>query len=112
MHETGKVRILAVTTPARLPELPGVPTLQEAGLAGFTSDTWNAISAPPRTPATIVAKLNAAINDVLRAPDVQSHLGLLHVQAAGGSPQQMAEIIKADIARWGAVIRAAHVTLE
>jgi tripartite-type tricarboxylate transporter receptor subunit TctC len=112
MHKTGKVRILAVTTPARVPELPDVPTLQEAGLAGFASDTWNAISAPPRTPAPIVAKLNAAINDVLRAPDVQSHLALLHVQAAGGSPQQMAEIIKADIARWGAVIRAAHVTLE
>jgi tripartite-type tricarboxylate transporter receptor subunit TctC len=112
MHKNGKVRILAVTTPARVPELPGVPTLQEAGLAGFASDTWNAISAPPRTPAPIVAKLNAAINDVLRAPDVQSHLSLLHVQAAGGSPQQMADIIKADIARWGAVIRGAHVTLE
>jgi tripartite-type tricarboxylate transporter receptor subunit TctC len=112
MHKTGKVRVLAVTTPARVPELPDVPTLQEAGLAGFTSDTWNAISAPPRTPAPIVAKLNAAINDVLHAPDVQSHLSLLHLQAAGGSPQQMAEIIKADIARWGAVIRAANVTLE
>jgi tripartite-type tricarboxylate transporter receptor subunit TctC len=101
-----------VTTPARVPELPGVPTLQEAGLAGFASDTWNAISAPPRTPATIVAKLNTAINEVLHAPDVQSHLSLLHLQAAGGTPQQMAEIIKADIARWGDVIRAANVTLE
>jgi len=112
MHKSGKVRILAVTTPARVPELPSVPTLQEAGLTGFTSDTWNAISAPPRTPAAIVAKLNTAINEVLHAPDVQSHLGLLHLQAAGGTPQQMAEIIKADIARWGDVIRAANVTLE
>jgi tripartite-type tricarboxylate transporter receptor subunit TctC len=112
MHRTGKVRILAVTTAARLPELPDVPTLQEAGLAGFASDTWNAISAPPRTPAPIVAKLNAAINEVLRAPDVQSHLSLLHVQPAGGSPQQMAEIIQSDVARWGAVIRSANVTLE
>jgi tripartite-type tricarboxylate transporter receptor subunit TctC len=112
MHKTGKVRILAVTTPARVPELPDVPTLQEAGLADFTSDTWNAISAPPKTPAAIVAKLNAAINDVLHAPDVKSHLGLLHLQAAGGSPQQMAETIRADIVRWGAVIRAANVTLE
>jgi tripartite-type tricarboxylate transporter receptor subunit TctC len=112
MHKTGKVRILGVTTPARLPELPDVPTLREAGLTGFTSDTWNAISAPPRTPAPIVAKLNAAINEVLRAPDVQSHLSLLHVQPAGGSPQQMAEIIQSDIARWGAVIRSANVSLE
>jgi tripartite-type tricarboxylate transporter receptor subunit TctC len=112
MHKTGKVRVLAVTTTTRVPELPNVPTLQEAGLAGFTSDTWNAISAPPRTPAPIVAKLNAAINDVLRAPDLQSHLNLLHLQPVGGSPQRMAEIIKADIERWGAVIRAANVTLE
>jgi tripartite-type tricarboxylate transporter receptor subunit TctC len=112
MHKTGKVRVLAVTTPARVPELPDVPTLQEAGLAGFASDTWNAISAPPRTPAAIVAKLNAAINEVLQAPDTQSHLSLLHLQPAGGSPQRMAEIIKADVERWGAVIRAANVTLE
>jgi tripartite-type tricarboxylate transporter receptor subunit TctC len=112
MHKTGKVRVLAVTTAARVPELPDVPTLQEAGLAGFTSDTWNAISAPPKTPAPIVAKLNAAINDVLQTPDMQSHLGLLHLQPAGGSPQKMAEIIKADVERWGAVIRAANVTLE
>jgi tripartite-type tricarboxylate transporter receptor subunit TctC len=112
MHRNGKARILAVTTPARIPELPDVPTMQEAGLAGFTSDTWNAISAPPKTPERIVAKLNAAINEVLHASDVQSRLSLLHLQAVGGSPQRMADVIKADIERWGAVIRAANVTLE
>jgi tripartite-type tricarboxylate transporter receptor subunit TctC len=112
MHKSGKVRILAVTTPERAPELPDVPTLEEAGLAGFTSDTWNAISAPPKTPATIIATLNAAINEVLRTPEVQSHLSLMHLKAAGGSPQRMTEIIKADIERWGAVIRNANVTLE
>ncbi len=97
MHRNGRARILAVTTPARIPELPDVPTMQEAGLAGFTSDTWNAISAPPKTPEQIVAKLNAAINEVLNAPDVQSRLGLLHLQAVGGPPQRLAEVIKADI---------------
>ncbi|SRR5579871_5437071 len=112
MHKAGKVRILAVTTSMRVPELPEVPTMQEAGLTGFTSDTWNAVSAPPKTPAQIVARLNAAINDVLNTPDVQSHLRLMHLQAAGGSPQHMADIIKADVERWGAVIRAAKVTLE
>jgi tripartite-type tricarboxylate transporter receptor subunit TctC len=112
MHKTGKVRVLAVTTSMRVPELPDVPTMQEAGLAGFVSDTWNAISAPPKTPAQIVAKLNAAVNEVLDMPDVQSHLRLLHLQTAGGSPQHMADIIKADIERWGAVIRAARVTIE
>src|SRR5215471_12184187 len=112
MHKAGKARILAVTTPMRVPELPDIPTMQEAGLAGFVSDTWNAISAPPRTPAPIVAKVNAAINDVLRAPDMQAHLNLMHLQAVGGTPQQMAEIVKADTQRWGEVIRTANVTIE
>jgi len=112
LHKAGKARILAVTTPMRVPELPDLPTMQEAGLTGFLSDTWNAISAPPKTPAPVVAKLNAAINDVLKAPDMQSHLSLMHLQAVGGTPQQMAEIIKADTQRWGDVIRAAKVTLE
>jgi tripartite-type tricarboxylate transporter receptor subunit TctC len=112
LHKAGKARILAVTTPMRVPELPDVPTLQEVGLAGFVSDTWNAISAPPKTPAPIVAKLNAAINEVLKAPEMQTHMSLMHLQAVGGTPQQMAEIIKADTQRWGAVIRTANVTLE
>jgi tripartite-type tricarboxylate transporter receptor subunit TctC len=112
MHKAGKARILAVTTPKRVPELPDIPTMQEAGLTAFVSDTWNAISAPPKTPAPIVAKLNAAINAVLQAPEMQSHLSLMHLQAVGGTPQQMAEIVKADTQRWGNVIRAANVTIE
>jgi tripartite-type tricarboxylate transporter receptor subunit TctC len=112
MHKAGKARILAVTTPKRVPELPDIATMQEAGLTAFVSDTWNAISAPPKTPAPIVAKLNAAINDVLQAPEMQSHLSLMHLQAVGGTPQRMAEIIKADTQRWGEVIRTANVTLE
>jgi len=112
LHKAGKARVLAVTTATRVPELPDVPTLQEAGLSGFVSDTWNAISAPPKTPAAIVAKLNAAINEVLKAPEMQSHLSLMHLQAVGGTPQRMAEIVKADTQRWGEVIHAANVTIE
>src|SRR5260370_41376883 len=112
LHKAGKARILAVTTSMRIPELPDVPTLQEAGLAGFQSDTWNAISAPPRTPAPIIAKLNAAINDVLKEPEMQAHLHTMHLQSVGGTTQQMAEIIKADTQRWGDVIRPANVTID
>jgi tripartite-type tricarboxylate transporter receptor subunit TctC len=112
MQKAGRVRILAVTTPARIAELPDVPTMQEAGLTNFVSDTWNAISAPPKTPAPIVARLNAAVNEVLGTPEVQSHLRVLYLQAVGGSPQQMADMVKADAERWSAVIRAAKVTLE
>jgi tripartite-type tricarboxylate transporter receptor subunit TctC len=112
MHRSGRARILAVTTPQRVPELPDIPTMQEAGLAGFVSDTWNAISAPPKTPAPIVAKLNAAINEVLAAPEMQAQLKTLHLQPVGGTPAQMAEIVKVDTQRWGDVIRAANVSID
>jgi tripartite-type tricarboxylate transporter receptor subunit TctC len=112
MHRSGRARILAVTTPQRVPELPDIPTMQEAGLAGFVSDTWNAISAPPKTPAPIVAKLNAAINEVLAAPEMQAQLRTLHLQPIGGTPAQMAEIVKTDTRRWGDVIRAANVSID
>ncbi len=112
MHRSGRARILAVTTPQRVPELPDIPTMQEAGLAGFVSDTWNAISAPPKTPAPIVAKLNAAINEVLAAPEMRAQLKTLHLQPIGGTPAQMAEIVKTDTRRWGDVIRAANVSID
>jgi tripartite-type tricarboxylate transporter receptor subunit TctC len=112
MHKSGRARILAVTTPERVPELPDIPTLQEAGLAGFVSDTWNAISAPPKTPAPIVAKLNAAINEVLAAPEMQAQMKLMHLKPMGGTPAQMADLVKADTRRWGDLIRAAKVSID
>jgi len=112
MHKAGRARILAVTTAQRLPELPDIPTMQEAGLTGFVSDTWNAISAPPKTPAPIVAKLNAAINEVLAAPEMQAQLRMLHLQPVGGTPQSMAEFVKSDTKRWGDLIRAANVSID
>jgi len=112
MHKGGRARILAVTTAERVPELPDIPTLQEAGLAGFVSDTWNAISAPPKTPAPIVAKLNAAINEVLAAPETQAQMKLMHLKPMGGTPAQMADLVKADTRRWGDLIRAANVSID
>ena len=58
----------------------------EAGLKDFISDTWNATRAPPKTPAPIVAKLNAAVNEVLKVPEVQEQYRKLHLQAGGGTP--------------------------
>jgi tripartite-type tricarboxylate transporter receptor subunit TctC len=112
MHRSGRARILAVTTAQRVPELPDIPTMQEAGLPGFVSDTWNAISAPPKTPATIVAKLNQAIIDALSAPDVRAHLATLSTQPTAMTPAQAAQFIKADAQSWADVIRAAGVTAD
>jgi tripartite-type tricarboxylate transporter receptor subunit TctC len=110
LHKAGKARILAVTTSQRVPLLPEIPTLIEAGVPDFDSETWNAISAPPKTPAAIVATLNAAINEILKMPDVQERLGNLNMSPEGMTPAQAAEFIKADTRRWSDVIKAANLT--
>ena len=81
LHEGGKARILAVTTEKRIAALPDIPTMGEAGLKDFISDTWNAMAAPPKTPEPIVAKLNAAVNDVLKMPEVQEQYRKQFLQA-------------------------------
>lgn len=110
LHEAGRARILAVATKERLPVLPDIPTFIEAGVPDFLSDTWNAISAPPKTPPAIVAKLNAAIVDVLKMPDVQNRLRKLNTTPEAMTPTEAAAFIKADMARWSGVIKAANIT--
>ncbi len=109
LHQGGKARILAVATLQRLPSLPDIPTLDEAGVKGFESGTWNAITAPPKTPAAIVAKLNAAVNDVLKSKDVQEKFGKLTLRAAGGTPAETKNFIVKETKVWGDVIKAAGV---
>jgi tripartite-type tricarboxylate transporter receptor subunit TctC len=110
LHEGGKARILAVTTEKRLPLLPDLPTMAEVGVPNLVSDTWNAISAPPKTPAAIVAKVNAAVNEVLKQPDVQAKFASLQLLPGGGSAQETKSFVKDETKRWGEVIRAANVT--
>jgi tripartite-type tricarboxylate transporter receptor subunit TctC len=109
LHQASKARILAVATAKRIPNLPDIPTLDEAGVKGFESGTWNAIAAPPKTPPAIVAKLNAAINETLKSPDVQDKFGKLTLHAAGGTPGEAKSFIAKETQVWGDVIKAAHV---
>ena len=105
----GKARILAVATERRLEALPDIPTLIEAGIPGFISDTWNAISAPPKTPAAIIAKLNWALNAALGEPETKERYRQLHLLLGGGSPADMAELKKEETERWTKVIREAGI---
>jgi tripartite-type tricarboxylate transporter receptor subunit TctC len=109
LHEGGKARILAVATTNRIPTLPNIPTLDEAGVKGFESGTWNAIAAPPKTPAAIVAKLNVAVNEVLNSKNVQEKFAKLNLHAAGGTTAHAAAFIKNETHLWGDVIKEAHV---
>ncbi len=109
LHEAGKAHILAVATSARIASLPDIPTLDEAGVKGFESGTWNAIAAPPGTPPAIVAKLSKAINDVLASPEAQDHFNKINLHVAGGTPAQAKAFITKETQVWGAVIKEAHV---
>jgi tripartite-type tricarboxylate transporter receptor subunit TctC len=112
LHEGGKARILAVATDKRLDILPDIPTMIEAGVPNFISDTWNAISAPPKTPPAIIAKLNRAINEIINEPDIKTRFRELNLIAAGGSPADMAKLKKEETERWTKVIRDAGIQPE
>jgi len=110
LYKGGRAKVLAISSPKRVPQMPDVPTFIEAGVPEFKSDTWNAIAAPPKTPAAIVAKLNAAVNDVLSMPDVRAHFADISMQPVGGPPADLARLIKTETERWGEVIRAANIS--
>jgi len=110
LHEAGRARILAVATTKRVEALPDIPTLDEAGVKGFESGTWNAIAAPPKTPPAVVAKLNAAINDVLKSPEAQAHFAAINLHTAGGSSADASAFIKKETEVWGGVIKAAGIS--
>jgi tripartite-type tricarboxylate transporter receptor subunit TctC len=112
LHEAGRARILAVATAKRIANLPDVPTLSEVAAKNFESRAWNAIAAPPKTPAAIVVKLNKAINEVLQDSEVQSHFAKLNLQAAGGSPAEASAFIKQETTVWSDVIKEAHVPTQ
>ena len=109
LHQAGRAHILAVATLKRIPNLPDIPTLDEIGVKGFESGTWNAIAAPPKTPPAIVAKLSKAINEVLRDPDVQDKFAKINLHAAGGTPAEAKAFITKETQVWSEVIKEAHV---
>jgi tripartite-type tricarboxylate transporter receptor subunit TctC len=107
MHEAGKARILALATDHRLDFLPDIPTLAEIRLP-ISTDTWNAISAPPKTPAAIIAKLNTAVNAALRQPDVRQRLSDLKTVIGGDNgPADAARFVETERRQWGELVRAA-----
>src|SRR6266540_1438310 len=111
-YRANKIKMLAVTTPTRIASVPEVPTMAEAGLKDFRSDTWNALAAPPKTPAAIVAKLNQGINAVLADPETAQHLRGMNMTPVGGTPEAARAFIRQETARWGEVIRAAKISVD
>jgi tripartite-type tricarboxylate transporter receptor subunit TctC len=118
-YAAGKLKMLAVATAERIATLKEVPTVAEAGraaglaaLADFRSDTWNALAAPPHTPAPVIAKINTAVNDLLRSPEIAMRLSQFGMHPVGGSPAEMAAFLREEAKRWGEVIRAANISIN
>lgn len=107
-----RVRILATTSASRMPQLPDVPTMQEAGVPGYKFGTWSAILAPAKTPPEIVAKLNAAAVAALKDPAIRKRLGDLGYDVIGNSPEELAAFMQQEYTRTGDLIRAANIHIE
>ena len=110
--KAGKLRPLAVTTAARSPALPEVPTLAESGLAGFDQGTWFGVLAPAATPKEIVGKLNAEIVRILNLPDIQKRFAEIGAQPVGNTPAQMAATIKSDTEKYAVLVKKAGVKID
>lgn len=109
--KAGKLKLIAVASPRRMTSLPDVPAIAET-LPGFESVTWYAAAAPPRTPAAIVEKVNAGINQALHDSEVRKRLAELSAEPVGGTSEETANYLKRESERWKNVITAAHVTLD
>ncbi|HTQ75972.1 MAG TPA: tripartite tricarboxylate transporter substrate binding protein [Burkholderiales bacterium] len=103
--KAGKLRALAVSSAKRIPALPDVPTLAEEGFPGVEDYTWVGVFLPAGTPAPIAQKLNAAVNRALDAADVRERLAANAFDPVGGTPQQAADYVKAEIVKWAKVVR-------
>ena len=110
--KAGKLRALALTTAARSPSVPEVPTVAESGFAGYEALAWYGILAPAATPAEVIARLNAEIRSALRAPDLRERLANIGVDAAPGTPAQLELLIDQETKLWAKVIEVAGIKPE
>jgi tripartite-type tricarboxylate transporter receptor subunit TctC len=108
---SGKLHALAVTGDRRSVIMPEVPTVAEAALPGFEASTWWGILAPARTPDALVNKLNAELARALTQPEALNRIAALGADVVGGPPRRLADHLRAEIPKWGRVVRAANIRL-
>lgn len=108
----GRLKALAVTTAKRAPQLPDVPTMEEAGVAGYAASVWLALLAPAGTPPEIVHRLNAEVAKLMAAPDTQKALFDAGVEPMPSSPEEMTSYLVDELARWGKVVKDAGIKME
>jgi len=109
--KAGKIRLLAVSSKKRLPQLPDVPTIGET-IPGFVSGSWQGVMAPAGTPKPIIDKLNAEMAKIVKMPDVLEKMSAQGAEPHVTSPEEFSSWMKSEIAHWGKVITDANITLD
>jgi tripartite-type tricarboxylate transporter receptor subunit TctC len=110
--KAGKVKALAVTGAERSPELPDTPSMAEEGFPDVDVHLWSGIFAPVATPPDVVAKLEKALSQAIRDPDVSAKLRAMAADPGGGSPEDFRRIVDADIIKYVGIIKAANLHFE
>ena len=108
--QSGRVKAFAVTGASRVAAFPDTPTMAEVGLPRVTGSVWYGLLAPAGTPKEIIAKLNAEANRALSTQEVKDRMAAVGIQPAGGTPEEFGKFIRAELDKWGPVVKAAGVT--
>jgi tripartite-type tricarboxylate transporter receptor subunit TctC len=110
--KAGKLKALATTGPQRAPALPDLPTVSEAGLAGYDSTSWNAVYAPAGTPKEIVDRLNRELRAILESPETKKFFAEQGAEAGGGTPQQLDAFMRAETTKWAKVVKESGAKVD
>jgi len=110
--KSGRLRALAVSTPARSATLPELPTISETAIKGFDATTWHGVVVPARTPTAVIARINRDINATLSTAEVKDKLAALGIEARGGTPEEFAAYLRSEIPKWAKVVRASGAKPE
>jgi tripartite-type tricarboxylate transporter receptor subunit TctC len=109
---SGKVKALAVSGPKRSPGFPDLPTIAESGVPGYDASTWTGVIGPARLPRPIVDRLNASINQAIASPNFLKRFAQIGDEPAGGTPEDFAETIRRDSAKWAEVVKRSGAKID
>jgi len=110
--KSGRTKVLAAISPARLPIAPDAPTMTELGFAKVAASIWYGMLVPAGTPKALITKLNVEANKALAMPDVKERLAGAGIDVGGGSPEDYAKFIRDELAKWGPVVKASGAKLD